>query len=301
MVFMHLFFIILFFPFLSHAEFDEGEFILLDGIDAVCIGEGGIAPVFSSDVWFTNPFFGHKTIAEFVVETALLSYANDHSMKKLGESQQRQNVEEYFDMLLAQKKISKATIEEILTEYGTNISEMKKILCNQFTIQQTLEMYFTASGVLHVSDEEILEYYHCMDTEERDTYELQIGELQSNNGDMSLEDISMLQDKIVWGECYQVKKKDLKKSLYDCQCAADNEIFYVEYDTKKCNYDVYKLVRKIPAKKILLADVYDEISRKIQMIKYEENYKNLVYSLIRDDNMIYINLNVKNKVDEYVG
>jgi len=100
---------------------------------------------------------------------------------------------------------------------------------------------------------------------------------------------------------YQVKKKDLKKSLYDCQCAADNEIFYVEYDTKKCNYDVYKLVRKIPAKKILLADVYDEISRKIQMIKYEENYKNLVYSLIRDDNMIYINLNVKNKVDEYVG
>lgn len=277
------------------------DFILLDEIVALRVSESGLNPIFSSDCWFTNPFFGVKSIEQCVIDAALLSYAADHSMKKISDGAYKEYAEEYFDMLLSQKKISKHKIEEILQEYGSSIEEMRNLLNNQFIIQQTLEMFFASSGIMHVTDDEILEYYSCMNKENDDVYQLQIGELIADDGKYSLGEILGMQDRVKWGEICSVEKKNLKKSLYDCQVANANDIFYCEYDDAAKLYYVYKFLQVVPGKKKRLADLYDEINRKLSMMKYDEGYKKMIEELLFADNIFYINLEIQNKIETYIN
>lgn len=276
------------------------DLILLDEVVAMRISESGINPVFLSDAWFLNPFLGLKSIEQCVIEAALLSYANDHSIKKISDGAYKEYSEDYFDSLLTQKKISKDKIREILEEYNSNIEEMKKLLNNQFIIQQSIEMFFATSGSMHISDEEIMQYYHCMDKEENNIYKIQIGEIFLEKDNYNLDDIYLLSDKINWGEANEIKKCDLRKSLYGCLNAKDNEIFYYDYDSKSKAYNIYKLISHTNTK-ITLSDVYDEISRKIQMAKYEENYKKMIQNLMESDNIIYFDLKIKESIEKYIA
>lgn len=278
------------------------ELICLDEIVVTRVSSAGIMPVYRSDAWFSNPIIGERPLESVIVDSLWLSYGAEHGIKMVSDGASDEYAERYFDMIQEQKGVSKKKIETMVREYGFSLDDIKKFLNNQYLIQQTIETFFAASGKLNISHEEIVDYYELLPPCESEVYTLQCGAFKSvYHKEWDEKDILNHQKDIVWDKPYDIEKDKLSHNFVDIDERQCDSFVYYDYDFQLKEYFVYRYIGKKEARRLSLNDSYEDIMKKIQLMKYEDSYRTMTLKLLADERVIYSDLNVKADVLDFVN
>jgi hypothetical protein len=290
-----------FFVFFIVRVFADENLVLLDSIAVLRIGASGLSPTYYSDEWFLNPFGMIKNLEEIVIQNIWLAYGNEHGIKMTADGSSNEYAEQYLDMLLEKRGVTRQKITQMTQELGYNIEDVKRELNNQYLVQQTIETFFAASGKLNITNDEINDFYNMNPIYQEMSFIIETGELELEDSikiDMNDENIIK---KISWSKKpYLVLEKDLNESFYNVVDCSPLEIIYYEYDKKKNNFLCYRLLEKKEKKKIELNELYEDITKQLQMLKYEEAYKNITEQFINSDNVIYDSPDIKKKCISFI-
>jgi hypothetical protein len=269
-------------------DIQEDELILLDSIAVLRIGSSGLAPTYYSDAWFLSPFGLTKNLEEIVIQNIWMAYGNEHGIKMTSDGAANEYAEQYFDMLQEQRGVSRKQIESMAKEFGYTIEDVKKELNNKYLVEQTVETFFAASGKLNISNDEIAEFYSSFPRYEEPSFIIETGSLTVDGSlkiDMENPDII---NKIEWSnKPYEVLKKDLNDDFLHIDDCKIGDIVYYEYFKNKKSFLCYRLVEKKKLRQLSFNELYEEITKQLQAIKYEEGYKILTTEFLSSSKIIY--------------
>ena len=282
-------------------DIENEELVLLDSIAVLRTGGSGLSPTYYSDSWLLSPFGLVKTLEEIVIQNIWIAYGNEHGIKITSDGAANEYAEQYFDMLQEKKGVSRKQIEEMTREFGYTIDDVKKELNNQYLVQQTIETFFAASGKLNISNDEVVEFYNNFPAYEEASFIIESGVLPLEDSlkiDMKDENIK---NKILWSnKPYLVLEQDLNDNFANINNCEINEIIYYEYIKNKKEFSCYRLLEKKEIRKISFNESYEEITRRLQSIKYEEGYKQMTEKFLLSSNIIYEDNKVKENCIDYL-
>lgn len=271
----------------------EDELHLLDGIVALLTGETGITPVFYSDAWHVSPLGGEKRIEQEIINSLWKKYGYEHGVVN-SPAELNQITDQYLDDLQKQKNVSRNKIEKMALDLGYTIDDIKKELSDQFIIQNTLERSFVANGYLNVSNSEIIDYFERYPQIEPTIFVILIGTKEYNENKETIENTLAHDADIDWEkEPVMISEKDISEKFGNMNEYIDGQIFYTENNNEKKQTIYYRLIEKIPTKKISLEESYEGIVKKIQNDKYAESYKRMTLSFLDSSSIIYYDTKIK--------
>jgi hypothetical protein len=217
-----------------------------------------------------------------------MAYGNEHGIKMTSDGAANEYAEQYFDMLQEQRGVSRKQIESMAKEFGYTIEDVKKELNNKYLVEQTVETFFAASGKLNISNDEIAEFYSSFPRYEEPSFIIETGSLTVDGSlkiDMENPDII---NKIEWSnKPYEVLKKDLNDDFLHIDDCKIGDIVYYEYFKNKKSFLCYRLVEKKKLRQLSFNELYEEITKQLQAIKYEEGYKILTTEFLSSSKIIY--------------
>jgi hypothetical protein len=272
----------------SLVSVDNEELILLDSIAALRVGSSGLSPTYYSDAWFLSPFGTVKNLEEIIIQNIWIAYGNEHGIKMTSDGASNEYAEQYFDMLQEQRGVSRKQIEEMARDFGYSIEDVKKELNNKYLVEQTVETFFAASGKLNISNDDILDFYNNFPRYEDASFRIETGFLPIDSSlkiDMKNPDVIKA---IEWSnKPYLVYKKDLNSDFSNIEDYEVGDIIYYEYLKNKKSFLCYRLVEKKEASQLSFNELYEEITKQLQAIKYEEGYRMMTEEFLLSPKMIY--------------
>jgi hypothetical protein len=263
---------------------DQGKQELLDDIIVYIPNESGTQFVCRSDGWFLNPMGMPVGLEQYILRSLWVAHAEKIGIKSKIQDGMSEYIERYLDNLQENKNVTRKTLEEMCKEIGYTMLDLKQELGLQYLVQQTIEVTLTAKGFLHVSSDEISEYYETHKQTIPEYYTLRKGIKKTNE--------------IIWSDAFKTKKCDLSPLFQDISPNDKERIFETESRANDDGMIIYQMVEYQPESVIPLDDQYDQISKIIQDQKYHKGYLLTSLELLEEPSLEWNDKEFKTKIKE---
>jgi hypothetical protein len=242
---------------------------ILDQIDAVFLKNTDISFLCYSDYWFPVATGMLVSPEEQMIRHLWLQKADEHNLK-VGMDGQQEYAEKYLDMLQETQGVSRQEINKMCQQMGYQLSDIKKELNEQYIVQQAIEIVLTAKGLLHISNEDLIDYCKKNPYKIDGTYTFQKG-IREN-----------IEEAYEWKDILILKENELSEKFKGAIHQHVGEIVYEVLSDKI--HTAYKLIEKIPTKifdtEYQLENFYETIMQSLQQERYKKAYKQITLELL---------------------